>query len=127
MKSNAASKCAIAILILGGVPFFFIHGVWGELLLKAYLLTALLAYILLSSYWESSGQRWFWEAMALVLLFHSPIVLALAKLNLEFPQIDRIPMATYSVLTLILGAELLISLRIIEAFRRKSRKLRHPH
>jgi hypothetical protein len=54
-----------------------------------------------------------------ILLVHSGIVLGLAKLNLEFPQIDRLPRVTYGVLMVVLSAEVLGFMRIIEAFRRK--------
>jgi hypothetical protein len=106
-------------LSCGGIPFFFMHGVWGEVLLKAYLLTTFLLFIILSSDWESTNKLWFWKAMTPIILVHSGIVLGLAKLNFEFPGIDRVPRMVYGALTLILGAEVLGSMRIIEACRPK--------
>ena|SRR5271165_7233638 len=109
----------VVVLSCGGIPFFFMRGVWGEVLLKAYLLTTFLLFILLSSDWESTSELWFWKAMIPIILVHSGIVFGLAKLNFEFPQIDRLPRMVYGALTLVLGAEVLGSMRIIEACRPK--------
>jgi hypothetical protein len=120
MKSgDGLAKFIFVVLACGGIPFFFVHGVWGELLQKAYLLTTFLLFILVSSYWESAKELWFWKAMSPIIAAHAGIVLALAKLNIEFPQIDRLPRATYGALTVVLGAEVLVSMRVVEAFRPK--------
>ena len=112
-------RCGVVVLSCGGIPFFFVHSVRSELLLKAYLLTTFLLFTLLASYWESTNARWFWKAMAPIVIVHLGIVLGLAKLNLEFPQIDRLPRMAYGALTLVLSAEVLVSMRVIEAFRPK--------
>jgi hypothetical protein len=118
-RFDRIGKYIFIFLAGGGIPFFFVHGVWGELLLKAYLLTAFLLFILLWSDWESTNELWFWKAMIPIILVHSGILLGLAKLNLEFPQIDRLPRLVYGALTVVLGVEVLGFTRIIEAFRRK--------
>jgi hypothetical protein len=115
-------KYIFGVLVCGGIPFFFVHGVWGELLQKAYLLTAFLLFTLISSYRESTNEHWFWKAMASIVLIHSGLVFGLAKLNLEFPQIDRLPRMAYGALTLLLGAEVLGFMRVIEAFRPREEK-----
>jgi hypothetical protein len=118
-RVDRVEKYIFGVLACGGIPFFFLHGVWGELLQKAYLLTAFLLFILISSYRESTNEPWFWKAMTPIVLVHSGIVIGIARLNLSFPQIDRLPRMAYGVLTLLLGAEVLGFMRIIEAFRPK--------
>jgi hypothetical protein len=102
-RFDRIAKFGVILLSCGGIPFFFMPGVWGEVLLKVYLLTAFLFFILLSSYWESTSELWYWKAMVPISLVHAGIVTALVRLNFEFPQIDRLPRMTYSVLTLLLG------------------------
>jgi hypothetical protein len=118
-RVDRVEKYIFGVLACGGIPFFFVHGVWGELFLKAYLLTTLLLFVLVSSYWKSTNESWFWKAMVPIILVHVGIVLGLAQVNLKFPQIDRLPRMTYGALTLLLGAEVLGFMRIIEAFRPK--------
>jgi hypothetical protein len=118
-RFDRIAKYVLVGIGCGGVPFFFFQGVWAELLLKAYLLTALLLSGLLLCYWESTSELWFWKAMIPIILVHSGILIGLAKLNLEFPQMDRLPRATYGALTAVLSAEVLGFRRIIEAFRPK--------
>jgi hypothetical protein len=120
-RFDRIAKYVLVSIGCGGTPFFFFHGVWAELLLKAYLLTALLLSGLLLSDWESTSELWFWKAMTPIVAVHSLVVLGLAKLNLEFPQIDRLPRVTYGVLTIVLSAEVLGSMRVIEAFRPKQK------
>jgi hypothetical protein len=124
-RFNRIGKRIFVVLAGGGIPFFFVHGVWGELLLKAYLLTTFLLFALLSSYWESTNQLWFWKAMAPIGLAHSGIVVGLAVLNFELPQIDDLPRMIYGFLAVLLGAEVLGSMRIIEAFRPKQKMHLH--
>lgn len=127
MKKKAgirSERVAIGIFVAlacGGIPFFFVHGVWGELLQKAYLLTVFLFFILLWSYWELTSEPWFWKAIAAVVLAHSGIVFGMARLNFEFPAIDRLPRVVYSALTVVLVGEVLGSMRIINACRPKER------
>jgi hypothetical protein len=120
-RFDRISKYVLVAIACSGVPFFFFHGVWAELLLKSYLLTTLLLYVLLLSDWKSTSELWFWKAMIPIITVHAAIVLGLAKLNLEFPQVDRVPRVTYGVLTAVLAAEVLGSTRIIEAFRPKQK------
>ncbi len=108
-RLDRVAKPLFVVLVCGGIPFFFIHGVWGELLL----------FILLSSYWESTNELWFWKAMAPIVLAHSGIVVGLAMLNFEFPQIDHLPRMIYGILAVLLGAEVFASMCIIERFRPK--------
>jgi hypothetical protein len=130
-KSRAGSRIdylatwIFAALVSGAIPFLFVHGVWGELLQKVYLSTALLFFALLWSNWESTGERWFWKAMVVIVLVHSGIVFGIAKVNLEFPDIDRLPGMVYSVLSLVFGAEVLGSTRLIEACRPKQKAHRY--
>jgi uncharacterized membrane protein len=112
-------KIIFVALACGGIPFFFVHSVWSELLQKVYLLSAFLFFVLLSSYWESINEFWFWKAMIPIILVHTGIVFGLAKLNFQFPEIDRLPRMVYGALTLVLGAEVIGSMRIIEACRPK--------
>jgi hypothetical protein len=118
-RFDRITKYVAIAVACGGIPFFFIRGAWGELLLKAYLLTAPLLYVLLLRDWESTKHFWFWKAMIPIILVHSGIVLGLAMLNLEFPEIDRLPRAAYGVLAAILTVEVLGFGRFIEACRPK--------
>lgn len=118
-RFDRITKYVLVVIGCGGAPFFFFHGVWAEILLKAYLLTALLLSGLLLSYWESTCELWFWRGMIPIITAHTLIVLGLAKLNLEFPQIDRLPRVTYGVLAAVLAAEVLGFMRVIEVFRPK--------
>ena len=122
LLSADITKIGIVILTFGGIPFFFVHSIWSEILFKVYLLTTFLLFIVINSYWESIKEFWFLKAIIVIILIHSGIVFAIGKINLEFPEIDRLPMATYSALTLLLGVEVLISLRIIESCRPKHNK-----
>jgi hypothetical protein len=121
-RFDRIAKYVLVTIGCGGIPFFFFHGVWAELLLKAYLLTTLLLYVLLLGDWASTRALWFWKAMIPIVTLHAAVVLGLAKLNLEFPQMDRVPRVTYGVLTVVLSAEVLGFMRIIEAFRPKKRE-----
>jgi len=118
------AKYIFVVAALGGIPFLFIHGVWGELLLKIYLLTTFLLLIVFYAYWESTKELWFWKAMIPILLIHSLVIFGLVKLNTQFPEIDRIPGVDYGALTLVLTAEALVSRRFIEAMR--PRRAKHP-
>jgi hypothetical protein len=80
-RSDRVAKYVLIIVSCGGVPFFFVHSVWSEMLLKAYLLTTLLLFVLVSSYWKSTRELWFWRAMIPILLIHGGIVVGLARLN----------------------------------------------
>ena len=124
-RSDYLAKWVFAAAVCGAIPFLFVHGVWGEFVQKAYLLTALLLFILLWSNWESTSERWFWKAMVAIVLVHSGVVLGIAKVNLEFPDIDRLPRMVYGALSLILAAETLGSMRLIEAFRPKQKTHRY--
>jgi hypothetical protein len=106
-------------LACGVVPFLFVHGAWGELLQKVYLLTVFLLFVLLWANWESIAEPWFWKAMTAVVLVHSLIVVGLAKVNLEFPDMDRLPRMVYGVLSMILAGEILGFMRLIDACRPK--------
>ncbi len=109
-------------LACGVIPFLLVHGVWGELLQKAYLLTALLLFVVFWANWESIAERWFWKTLAVVILAHSVIVFGIAKINFEFPDIDRTPGMVYSALSLVFTAEVLASRRLIEACRPKRKQ-----
>jgi FtsH-binding integral membrane protein len=120
-RFDSSARYILVAICCGGIPFFFVHGAWGELLLKAYLLTTLVFYVLLLGDWKSTSELWFWKAMIPIALIHLGIVLGVAKLNLDFPQIDRLPRVTYGGLTGVLVAEVLAFDRIVEAFRPKPR------
>jgi hypothetical protein len=119
-RSDLVAKCVFAALVCGVIPFLFVHGAWGELLQKVYLLTAFLLFVLLWANWESIAEPWFGKAMTAIVLVHSLIVVGLAKMNLEFPDMDRLPRIVYGVLSIILTGEVLGSMRFIDACRPKN-------
>jgi len=62
-RFDRVSKYVLVVIGCGCVPFFFFHGVRAEVLLKIYVMTALLLYVLLLGNWESANELWFWKAM----------------------------------------------------------------
>jgi hypothetical protein len=116
-KRDRVRKIVFVVLCIGCIPFFLWRGIWGEVLLKVYALTALVSFMILSSYWRSIREQWFWEAVGLILPIHIGIVLAVVWLNLSFPQIDRLPRVAYSLLTAVFLAEISTARRLIEGFR----------
>jgi len=119
---DRVGKFIFIIAAVGGIPFLFVHGVRGELLLKIYLLTTLLLLIVFYTNWESLKKMWFWKAMLPVAMIHSAAIVALVRLNTRFPEIDQFPGMVYSALSVVLIAEVLLSSRFIEALRPKQAK-----
>jgi hypothetical protein len=105
-------------LACGGIPIVLLfHGIWGAVLLKAYLLTVFLLFALIWGYWEVIARTWFWKAMVVIVAIHCAILVGLVHLNLSFPNIDRLPRIVYSALSLVCTAEVLASMRLVEALR----------
>ena len=115
--SDYLAKTIFVALACGVIPLIFVHGVWGKLLQKVYLLTVVLFFAVLWGYWGSTDERWFWKAMAPIVLIHSVIVFGIAKVNLAFPGIDELPGIVYSGLGFVLTGEILGSRWVIERCR----------
>lgn len=120
-RSDLVAKCIFGVLACGVLPFLFVHGTWGELLQKAYLLTVFLLFVLLWAYWGSITESWFWKAMTGILLVHSLVVIGLAKMNLQFPEMDQLPGIVYGALSMILAGEVAASIWFIDTCRPKHR------
>ena len=118
-RFDRRAKYIFIVIACGGLPFLFFEGTWSEAFLKLYLMTGFLMFILFYSYWESTKERWFWKAFIPISAGHMFVMLGLLTINLEFPQIDRLPRLTYGALTLVLGVEVLGSLRLLNALRSK--------
>jgi hypothetical protein len=56
-----------------------------DLLLKAYVLTALLFGWLLAGDYPPVGTRWFWKAMVPLFLMHSAVLYGFVQMTLYFP------------------------------------------
>lgn len=120
-KSRRTRKIVLVILFGGAIPFFLWGGVRGEVLLKAYILTALIAFMIFGSYWAFRKERWLWEAVSIIAPLHLGIVFSVVLFNLDFPQIDHLPRITYTILSLLFFIEASIARRIIEYYRRKAK------
>ena len=101
----------------GAIPFLLLHGTWGAVLTKIYLMKALLLCILIISDLDSCKYAWFWKTVGIVMVLHSILMFGLAMINIYFPAIDRLPTVTYSMLTLVLGGETLLAMSLIEKCR----------
>ena len=92
------------------------------MLLKPYLMTSFLAFILVYAYWQSRKEHWFWKAMLSIGLVHIGFMVVLCLINLAFPLIDSLPRVTFAVLTVFLGVEVKLALPVIETFRAREKR-----
>lgn len=93
---------------------FFLDGVWVNLALKIYLLTALLfGWLLVDSYPPFATAR-FLKVMTLVVPGHLVVLALVVWVSLKFPGLDHLPRAEYGVLSVILAFEAKMSWRILE-------------
>jgi hypothetical protein len=118
-KSVLVRNIGIAVIGCGCVPFFLWKGLWSEILLKVYFLSASVTFLIFQSYWEKIREVWFWRALCLIVPLHLSIILAIVRVNLSFPQMDRVPRATYGILVGVLYLEAEVSRRVIEHFQPK--------
>jgi len=116
-QSDNIGKAILVLLFCGGAPLFFMHGEWAKVLLKAYLLTVGVFFVVIFAYWESIREAWLWKAMVLFAVIHSCIILGMIALNLNFPWIDRLPRVAYAAVAWVALAETLLALAIIRRFR----------
>jgi len=123
-RSERVAKGIFFALVCGAISFFFVHGVWAEVLQKTYLLTICLSFALLWGYWESVAERWFWKVMVAIVIVHTGILFVIARINLQFPEIDRVPRVAYGILSLVLAGEVLAARSLIEAHRPHDRRSR---
>jgi len=110
----------IVLVVSGGVPLLFVHASWATTALIGYSLTAVLFGILLIGEYPPLGSRWFWKAMIPIIIIHSAIVFGLVLLNLEIPEMNRLPRVVYGFLGIVVAVEWYFSLHIVEAFRPKN-------
>ena len=112
------------LVVCCGLPLLFLHVAWASAALIGYSLTAVLFGILLIGEYPPFGTRWFWKATIPIVVFHSALVLGLVVLNLEIPEMNRLPRVAYGLLGIIAVIEWRLSLRVIAAFRPKGSSLR---
>jgi len=117
LRSDRVGKIILVLLFCGGIPFFVMHGEWARVALKIYALTVGVFFVVVSAYWESIRQLWFWKAMALLAVIHVFVALALVEINLNLPQIDRLPRAAYAGLAWVAVGETAMALFIVRRFR----------
>jgi|SRR5580704_16476074 hypothetical protein len=105
------------LVLCGAIPFFFFLSTgWARAALLGYLLTGLLFGVVLVGDYPPFGTSWFWKAMIPIVLVHSAIVFGLVWLDLNLPEINRMPRWLYGFAVLILVLEVQLSGRIIDAF-----------
>jgi hypothetical protein len=59
------------------------------------------------------GTSWFWKAMISIVVLHAAVVFGLVWLNLNIPEVNRVPRMLYGFAGIILMIEWRLSLLII--------------
>lgn len=99
---------AYAILALGAPLFVmaFMGHYWAEIACKVYIWSAsVFGCILLFIERPSLKRKWLWMGMVPLVIFHAAAMYGLVVFNLAFPQIDRLPIATYGAIVPLAGLE----------------------
>jgi hypothetical protein len=116
MKANQWDTIRYVLITCGGVPFvvfIFIGKDWAHAALLGYLLTACLFGLLLAGEWPAVGTSSFWKAIIPITVAHSAIICGLVYVDLNVPEINRMPRMLYGFATIIFAIEGWSSLRII--------------
>jgi hypothetical protein len=104
----------LVLILFGAVPFFFFLSTnWARAALLAYILTACFFGLLLVPDYPPFGTSWFWKAMIPIVVFHGLVIFGLVWLNLNIPEMNRLPRMLYGFAGIILMIEWGLSLRII--------------
>jgi hypothetical protein len=120
-KFEKRDRLLSVLVIGGGVPLMgwmlYSGALMPDLLLKAYVLTALLFGWLLAGDYPPVGTRWFWKALVPLFLMHSAVLYGLVQMTLYFAGSGVIlpTRMVWGFLGSALFVEYLVSLRIIRA------------
>jgi hypothetical protein len=122
-KENTQINWFVGVVLAAGVPLYVLVWMghhWAEIAVKIYLLTACVFGALL---WTLERkylkEKWLWAGMVPVIVLHGLAMYGLVLINEAFPQIDRVPVATYGALVPVGALEIGILYVIVERFRPK--------
>ena len=105
----------LVLILCGAVPFFFFLDTrWGHAALLGYAITAFFFGLLLVPDYPPLGTTWFWKTMIPIVAVHSGVVCGLVWLDLNIPEVNRMPRWLYGLAAVILFLEAYVAGRFIE-------------
>ena len=111
---------AAGVLALGSPLFVlaFMGHHWAEIACKVYVWTAsVFGAILLFIERPSLRQKWLWIGMIPLAILHTAAMYGVVVFNLSYPQIDRLPIATYGTIVPLIGLEVGLLELVLEWFK----------
>ena len=105
----------LVLILCGTVPFFFFLDTrWGHAALLGYAITAFFFGLLLVPDYPPLGTNWFWKTMIPIVAVHSGVVCGLVWLDLNIPEVNRMPRWLYGLAAVVLFLEAYVAGRFIE-------------